>query len=144
MAIAFLTAGAALVTGLISLVIGLDKEGGRKVDIFFGLLALSLFVFIILPPSGFLMRQLNPLTLAVKIKRVFSWSHYIFLIWFIQYYSGYKKKWVVVSVTIAIILHYLVMILSIPASDNILWMISLFIIMATIMLYGFFCSKAYV
>lgn len=138
--IALLTAGAALVTGLTSLFIGLNK-GGQKVDLFFGFLALSLFFFIMLPPAGFLLQHEPLHTIDIKVKRIFSWSHYIFLAWFIEFYSGYKRRPLVILLTITIVVHYTMLMLSPTGVMSAAWRLTMMLILFTIMIYGFLAAR---
>jgi hypothetical protein len=50
--IALITAGLSLAMGSVSLISGLSKDG-EKVDLVFGIMCLSLFIFFITPPIGF-------------------------------------------------------------------------------------------
>ena len=118
--IAMLTAGAAFVAGLISLFIGFNKMG-EKADLVFGIMALCLFIFIVLPPAGFILEDKPPYPIEVEIKRIFSWSYYIFLAWFIEYHSGYGKRKFVIAINVLTVISYFAMISTSKGSLNPVW-----------------------
>jgi formate hydrogenlyase transcriptional activator len=88
---ALITAGVALVTGLNSIFFGTYKDGD-KVDLIFGIQALLLFLFLILPPTGFIAGDQPPYPLALDIKRIFIWLYYGSFPVFLEHYSGYRNK----------------------------------------------------
>ena len=139
-AIAMLTAGAAFVAGLISLFIGFNKMG-EKADLVFGMMALCLFIFIVLPPTGFILEDKPPYPIEVEIKRIFSWSYYIFLAWFIAYYSGYGKIKFVIAINVLTAISYFAMISTSDGSLNPVWRVLIIVPLTMILLYGLFAAK---
>lgn len=139
-AIAMLTAGAAFVAGLLSLFIGFNKMG-EKADLVFGLMALCLFIFIVLPPTGFILEDKPPYPIEVEIKRIFSWSYYIFLAWFIEYYSGYGKRKFVIAINVLTVISYFAMISTSEGSLNPVWRVLIIIPLTMILLYGLLSAK---
>jgi PAS domain S-box-containing protein len=138
--IALLTAGAALVSGLIGLFIGLDKAEGQKTYLVFGLMAMCVFMFIILPPTGFILVDKPPYPIEVEIKRIFSWTYYIFLAWFIEYYSGYKKRKVVIAISAITVISYFTMIFTTGGNQNPVWRMLIILPLTMILVYGFMAS----
>ncbi|MEX6689500.1 sigma 54-interacting transcriptional regulator [Danxiaibacter flavus] len=90
-ATAFITAGAALIAGLINLFVGMHKDG-EKIDVLFGILALLVLLFIVVPPAGFITKVQAPYPFSFYVKCSFLWAHYLLLPWFISYYSNYHRK----------------------------------------------------
>jgi hypothetical protein len=89
--IAMLTAGVSLISGINHLLTGLHRDG-EKMDLVFGILALSIFLFLMLPPIGFILADMAQYKGELIIKRIFIFSFYILLPWFIELYSGYKQR----------------------------------------------------
>ena len=118
LSIALVTAGVALLSGSINFFAGLYKER-EKTDFIFGVLSLSAFVFLILPPTGFILRDQPPYSVALDIKRIFIWVYYALLPWFIEYYSGYKKRFFNYSVIFLLAFSYVVMLFT--EHDRTIW-----------------------
>jgi formate hydrogenlyase transcriptional activator len=89
--LALITSGVALVTGLNGILMGLKKESD-KVDLVFGIQSLLLFIFILLPPTGFIANVKAPYPVELHIKRIFIWLYYGLSPLFFKYYSGYNNK----------------------------------------------------
>jgi PAS domain S-box-containing protein len=104
-AIAFLSAGIALAMGLISIFIGLHKDG-EKVDLLFGLLCICLFAFLVCPPAGFIIADKAPYPIDVKVKRIFNFTFFGIFPWFTMLYTGYRKKTIPVILSIMVVLIY--------------------------------------
>ncbi|HTQ28456.1 MAG TPA: sigma 54-interacting transcriptional regulator, partial [Puia sp.] len=108
LAIALLTAGVSLLSGILHLMSGLARDG-EKSELTFGIISLSVFIFLVLPPTGFILGDRVPYSLAIDIKRIFIWTYYGTLPWFIEYYSGYKKRPLTYAVEIFLAASYVVM-----------------------------------
>jgi PAS domain S-box-containing protein len=91
LSVALVTAGFALMSGTISLFAGLHR-GREKPDVLFGLLSIFIFLFLILPPVGFITKNVAPYSSAIIIKRIFIWGYYLLLSKFIEAYSGYRNR----------------------------------------------------
>jgi hypothetical protein len=91
LSIALLTAGVALFAGLVSLFIGLYKDG-EKTDLFFGLLCIAIFIYFLAPPVGFITVDRAPFSFEIIFKRIFNFFFFSIFPWFVFYYTGYKKK----------------------------------------------------
>ncbi len=135
--LAMITAGIALVSGLINLIAGLNKEGQRT-DIVFGILSLSAFIFILLPPSGFIMSDNPPYGADLIIKRVFIWIHYALLPFFIEYYSNKRRRYITWSVIALLLASYITMVFT--ESDHSTWFYLSRIPLALILYYGIVAS----
>ena len=109
--IAFLFAGIALAIGLVSLFIGLHKDGD-KADFLFGLMCICYFIFMVFPPEGFIMADKAPYPLNLILKRIFNFSFFGIFPWFAMMYTGYRKKTLPIFLSIATILIYIHMVLS--------------------------------
>lgn len=91
LSLALLTAGACLLSGTINFVGGLYK-GGDRTELIFGLLSFTAFFFLVIPPMGFIVTDIAPYSPSILVKRMFIWGYYMTLPWFIEYYSGYKRR----------------------------------------------------
>jgi hypothetical protein len=81
--LAMLTAGIALAMGVVSIFIGLHKDG-EKVDLIFGILGLFLFIHFILPPAGFVVLDKAPYSMDVILKRLFNFLYAGLFPWFVR------------------------------------------------------------
>jgi len=116
--LAMITAGIALVSGLINLMTGLSKEGERT-ELIFGIICLCGFMFLIVPPSGFVLLDKPPYDVEVIIKRVFIFAYYALLPSFIESYSNYKKRYITYTIVILLVASYISMALT--KSDATAW-----------------------
>ncbi|GAO40990.1 PAS domain-containing protein, partial [Flavihumibacter petaseus] len=91
LSIAYITAGIALLSGIINVLAGLYSHGERT-DLVFGIMCLCGFFFLVLPPGGFVMTDKAPYPVELQVKRIFIWLYYALLPVFIEYYTGYKKR----------------------------------------------------
>ena len=112
--IALITAGLTLGAGLNNLFTGWHKDA-EKVELVFGSMCVCLFVFLILPPFGFILNDKPPYSADIGIKRIFIWSYYILLPWFFESYSGYKRRILTITITVLWIATYVMMVFT-PAS----------------------------
>jgi PAS domain S-box-containing protein len=105
--VAMVTAGVSLTIGSISFVVGLGTKD--KTDLVFGLMGLSLFVFFLLPPPGFIIRDHAPYPPEILIKRVFIYGYYAMIPWFIFLYVGFKSNKVPLLISTYIVICYVIM-----------------------------------
>ena len=89
--VALLTVCVALFAGLVSLFIGLHKDG-ENTDVFFGIICLAIFIFFLSPPMGFIINDKAPYSLEILIKRIFNFSFFSIFPWFVFFYTRYKKR----------------------------------------------------
>jgi formate hydrogenlyase transcriptional activator len=118
---ALITAGISLAMGSVSLISGLSRDG-EKVDLIFGVMCLSLFLFFIIPPVGFVWEDRAPYSNAILFKRVFNFLYGAMLPWFILLYSGYKKRLIPIGVSIGFFVSFLVMFFTVKESVSPAWM----------------------
>jgi PAS domain S-box-containing protein len=132
--IAMISAGAALITGLISLMIGFRKEGDR-VDRIFGVQAISLFIFLLVPPAGYIIGDKPPYPLSLEIKRIFIWAYYILMPFFFEAYTGHRKPYVNAIITASALVAYLLMIFAGAGAVMPAW--ELLVIVTHVMILGY-------
>lgn len=99
-AIAMINAGLALMAGFTSLVVG-KRRGGF--ELLFSIQAFLLFFYLVLPPSGFILRDKPPYPWILDLKRLFIWAYYGIFPFFLEGYSGYRNrllKWTIVGTLI--------------------------------------------
>jgi PAS domain S-box-containing protein len=101
-------AGIALSVGVISLLVGLHKEG-EKTDLVFGGLCILQFLFFISPPFGLISADKAPYAADILIKRAFNYSFSGLFPWFVFYYTGYKNKTLPVIISVLAVFCYLCM-----------------------------------
>jgi PAS domain S-box-containing protein len=138
--IALVTAGLCMAMGSISLVNGMGKDG-EKVDIVFGTMCLSLFIFFLLPPVGFVLVDKAPYTDGILFKRVFNFFYGATLPWFILLYTGYKKKLLPVMVSALYITGYLIMVFTENESISPLWMTVIVFALGIAVIHGFIAAN---
>ena len=135
--VALITAGVALCAGLINLFIGLRK-GSEKYDLLFGIMCLSIFIFFMVPPIGFILEDKAPYIAEIKLKRVFNFGFSALLPWFICYYSGFKKKVIPIIVSVIVITCYVVMWFTRIDSVKPAWVYFVLLHDTIIVSYGFY------
>lgn len=106
--ISYITAGIALLSGIINVMAGLFSHGERS-DLYFGLICLCGFLFIVLPPGGLLMKDVAPYPLNIEIKRIFIWLYYMLLPFFIEEYTKYKNRGVTYAAVFFLVVSYIIM-----------------------------------
>jgi PAS domain S-box-containing protein len=138
--IALITAGISLAMGAVSLVSGINRDG-EKVDVVFGIMCLSLFLFFILPPVGFVWEDKAPYPNIILWKRVFNFLYGALMPWFILSYSGYKNKWLPLLISTGYLVSYLVMIFTVRETVSPAWMTIVLISMALAGYQGFIAAR---
>jgi len=133
--LAMLTAGVSLAGGLVSLFTALHKDG-EKTDLIFGILALCIFIFLMLPPMGFILIDKAPYAPAIIFKRIFIYAYYLLLPWFIELYTGYKKRALTISIDILFIISYFTMMMAKVDSMKPWWILIALIPFSLILYYG--------
>jgi len=133
--IALLTAGVALVTAIINLYFFWNKAS-ESTNIIFGVMALSLFLFLMLPPIGFILNDKAPYSAQVDFKRIFIWLYYILLPWFFDSYSGQKRRILTISINILWIITYIVMVFTPGDNNRPIWLSVAMIPYALILYHG--------
>src|SRR5207342_3202120 len=118
--IALITAGVSLFAGLVNLFIGFHKDG-EKIDVLFGAMCVSMFIFFMIPPVGFILRDQAPYSLQIDIKRIFNWAFTCLFPWFALFYTGYKKKLMPYMTSAVAIIAYGTMALTKTDSEKPLW-----------------------
>ena len=139
LAIGLITAGAALVLGIVSLIIGLNK-GGEKVDLVFGGLSLFIFVHLLLPPSGFVIQDVAPYSTFIIVKRIFIYGYYMFLPWFFETYSGYKNRLLTWLITTLLLISYFLMVYTPVDTMKPVWLMIGLVVFVLILYYGLVAS----
>ena len=134
--IAFLSGGISISMGLVSLSIGLHKDG-EKVDVIFGGLCVLLFLFFVIPPIGFVVVDKAPYPTDIIIKRIFNFSFLALFPWFIFYYTGYKKKLFPVLISSLQTIIYFWMALTTIDRQVPFWFFGELVTMGLIIFYGF-------
>lgn len=134
--VALLTAGVSLLSGLINIFIGLQKSGD-KTDLIFGILSLSVFIFLVLPPVGFVLEDKAPYSDALCIKRVFIWIYYGLLPWFFEYYTRHKQRLITYAIDASLLISYFTMTLTRHDSQKPSWLLLSLLAFGLIFYCGF-------
>jgi len=132
--LALLTAGISLAMGTISFYLGWKQR--EKVHLVFGLMALCLFVFIVLPPAGFLSSNKPPYPLEFLLKRIFSYSYYALFPWFVFEYTNQLKKRFPWAISLYVFVCYWIMVFSSPSIPTPILTIAPLMGFAAILVYG--------
>lgn len=91
--LASITAGTCLSMGTISFYLGWRQRNNSY--LMFGAMAIFLFLFILMPPYGFIAKEVTPYPIEIILKRVFIYLYYGFFPWFIYWYTGRQTKMIV-------------------------------------------------
>lgn len=102
--IALLTAGMLLAIGLITLLIGI--KGSGRANLIFSFMALSMALYSIYPPQGFVLNDVPFAWENLMIKRSFIFVFYALMPWYIVSYSGYRRKTLAYVATAQVIFSY--------------------------------------
>lgn len=116
--IALISAGVSLVSGLISLFIGLNKDG-EKADLVFGIMGLCMFVHFLVPPVGFILSDHAPYPLILVVKRIFNFSFVAMFPWFTMYYTNAKQSRIPILISVMVAITFLVMAVSTPENSRV-------------------------
>ncbi|MHA4843812.1 sigma 54-interacting transcriptional regulator [Flavitalea antarctica] len=138
-ATALLASGIAIAMGLLSLLKAMHKSG-KKIDLFFSVLCLSVVLFILLPPTGFIITDSAFYPANLNIKRFFSFAFIAMLPWFVSLYSGHKARIIPISVSVALIIAYILMTRTPAGSSEKLWIIASAGILLVVFAYGFYAA----
>ncbi len=140
LAIALITAGISLAMGCVSLFSGLHKDG-EKIDLLFGIMCLSLFIYFIIPPIGFVLLDKAPYPFLIIIKRAFNFFYAAMIPWFILQYSGYTKRILPLLNSVLCVFSYLVMAFTKTDSLFPLWMGILVVALGVAVIHGFMALR---
>lgn len=132
--LALLTAGISMSMGSISLFLGLKNRD--KIDLIFGLMALCLFTFLMMPPIGFITDASSPYPLEILVKRVFNFSYYGLMPWFIFYYTGSQNKKMPVLISIGAAITYVMMATSRGGEEMPGWLWAALLVYAANLVFG--------
>ncbi|WP_336517579.1 sigma-54 interaction domain-containing protein [Pollutibacter soli] len=133
-----ITAGILLLSGMINLFAGLYSRG-QKAELVFGMLSLCGFIFIVLPPVGFIVQDVAPYSDVIKFKRIFIWSYYALLPWFLEYYSGYKNRKITWVIAALLAISYGIMFME--SDDLTLWFYISRVALGLILLQGILSAE---
>jgi PAS domain S-box-containing protein len=138
--IAILSAGIALTMGLISLFSGLHKDG-EKTDVVFGILCISIFLFFVFPPLGFIIIDHAPYPRDVIIKRIFNHIFFGLFPWFVLLYTGYKKIILPVLINLIYLSSYFIMVFSTQDNHQPLWVMTAMMGITLTVVHGFLAVR---
>jgi PAS domain S-box-containing protein len=119
--IALITAGLTLGTGITNIFIGSHKDA-EKMERIFGIMCLCLFVFLMLPPFGFVLNDKPPYSASIDIKRIFIWSYYILLPLFFDYYIGKRRSSLTLIIGVLWIATYTIMAFTPAGGGRPIWL----------------------
>jgi PAS domain S-box-containing protein len=138
--ISLITAGVALMTGLNSLFAGAGKERNRF-EVIFGIQAFLLFIYLIFPPTGFVVRDQPPYPLTLDIKRFFLWAYYFLFTIFLEGYSGYTNKPLKWTVFLSILVGFAIYLSTTPGQGIAPWRIFVLVPLGLVGIYGLFAAR---
>ena len=136
--LAFVTAGVSLSMGGISLFIGLKRQ--HEADLIFGFMGLSLLVFLMLPPAGFILFDQAPYSMDILVKRIFIYTYYALFPWFIRFYTGKGSFRIPILISIGVIADYMIMFQTSEDRAKPIWSMVAVIMFASIAAYGMICG----
>lgn len=132
--LAYLTAGVSLSIGSISFFIGLKRK--NKTDFIFGLMGLCLFVFLMLPPPGFILFDRAPYNPEIYFKRVFVFAYYALFPWFIKFYTDEGGKKIPFFISLYVVIVYFIMFFTTADRPYRIWSLAAYFAFGAIALYG--------
>jgi PAS domain S-box-containing protein len=99
-------------------------------------MGLSLFIFFLIPPVGFILADHPPYPSALLVKRIFIYSYYALIPWFVLHYTGYGKKTIPLLINGWIVLSYIVMLLTTVDKPKPIWSLFSVVAFGLIFIYG--------
>lgn len=138
-AAALVTAGVSLAMGTISSALAIRRND--RAYLLFGAMGLCLFIFLLLPPAGFIVVDSPPYPVGLLFKRVFIYSYYAISAWFILAYSGYTNRLLPRLVTVLAVAGYIMMALTTEPAFKPAWSIISTIVFGCILALGFIASR---
>src|ERR1051325_5707493 len=138
-AVALITAGVSLYAGLVNIFIGFHKDG-EKVDALFGVMCLSMFVFFMIPPVGFILQDHAPYSLQIDIKRIFNNGFNCLFPWFVYLYTRRTKKILPYIVSVTVIAAYVTMAFARTDSQKPVWTWIVVVALTMNIVYGFYAA----
>ncbi len=102
--IALLTSGALVAIGIITLLIA--WKGSDRANLIFGLMALSMALYFIYPPEGFVLNDESFDFGNLIVKRTFIFVFYAIMPWYIINYSTYRRKWIAYATSSLVVISY--------------------------------------
>ncbi len=124
------TAGVSLAMGFVSLFIGAQQKDNAH--LLLGLMALSSFLFIVLPPVGFIIQ--SSVTSSLLVKRGFIFLYYGLFPWFILFYTNYSKKNWALFISSLVLVTFGLMVFSSPNLPD--WSFLALCVFGLILLFG--------
>jgi formate hydrogenlyase transcriptional activator len=134
--IALLTAGISLAMGSVSFFLGLKNQ--NKTDLIFGAMGLSLFLFLVLPPVGFIILDQSPYPFEILFKRVFIFGYYGLMPWFIYYYTGRSNKKPPIAISLGVLSVYIIMGTTVKDQPQPAWVWYALFIFGSNLFYGIY------
>jgi PAS domain-containing protein len=120
--------------GTISFFIGLRKE--NKTDLVFGIMGLCLFLFLLLPPGGFILFDRAPYDTEIVVKRVFIFSYYVLFPWFIKLYTEKKSNKLPALISLLVLTVFWIMFFTTENRPWQIWSMGAELAFGSIALYG--------
>ncbi len=117
--IALVSCGVSLAMGCVYLYLGTLRKSW--IYLLFGIMGISLFVFYLVPPVGFILYDNPPYPPSLLFKRIFIFSYYGITPWFILHYSGYPKKWPGYLLSAIAVVCYVIMFFTTEPAPSPLW-----------------------
>ena len=126
--------------GLIYLFTGLHKDAA-KADLIFGIMCISVFIFFILPPAGFIIIDKAPYPAQIIVKRLFNFINGAMFPWFILLYSGYGRKRIPIFADFIYLVAYLLMAFTAHDNSQPLWVSLVLLPMTLTLVYGLLAAR---
>lgn len=134
--LALLTAGISLSMGTICFAVGLKRKD--KTNLIFGIMSFCLFLFVLLPPVGFITGDQIPYPLVLIIKRIFIFAYYLLFPWFLFFYTNRKDGRAPLLISIAVVTCFVLMAMSVEIDAKPAWRLLAVILFHTIAFYGIY------
>lgn len=132
------TGGVSLAMSAISLFIGGKKKD--ETNLIFGFMGSCLVIFFLIPPVGFIVHDQPPYAASILIKRIFIYTYYALIPWFIASYTGFTNKKPIYAIAGLVVVGYVMMFLTIEDRPKPLWSLISVTVFGAILLYGLVAS----
>ncbi len=104
-------------------------------------MCISVFIFFILPPAGFIIIDKAPYPAQIIIKRLFNFLNGALFPWFIYLYSGYGRKRIPIFADFIYLVAYLMMAFTAHDNNKPLWVSLVLLPMALTLFYGLLAAR---
>lgn len=132
--LALVSAGVALAMALVFYALTVRRY--NRTYLIFATVCTLLVLFYLSPPLGFILNDTPPYEIDILIKRIFIFSYYGILPWFLISYTGYDRRWPAYVISLSAIICYFIMWQTTNPTGKPMWAIGAVITFGMLSIFG--------